>query len=69
MAKWHPRVMVRADLMETLDIAGTGGRTITRGSDEAIALSEQALSDVAKRMTVSGARLALLKLPPFLGPK
>jgi len=69
MAAWHPRVVVMADLVETLDILSADGRRITRGSDEAIALSEQALSDVARRITSAGARLALLKLAPRLGPE
>ena len=66
-ARWHPELIVMVDLMETLDIRGPDGATIVRGSDEAIALSRQALAEVAVRMTTNGTRLALLKLPPRLG--
>ena len=64
--RWHPTVVVMADLMDTLDIQDDTGHVITAGSDQMTALEEQALADVARLVTGSGSRLVLLKLPPHL---
>ena len=68
LAEWRPRVVVMADLMETLDIMDDSGQRVARGSEAAIGLTEVGLTEVATRVTRSGARFALLELPPRLGP-
>lgn len=66
LAKWHPDVVVMVDYMDIADIADEAGRRVPAGTDRAVAMEEAALTDVARTMTGSGSKMALLKLPPSL---
>jgi peptidoglycan/LPS O-acetylase OafA/YrhL len=66
LATWHPKVVVMADLMDTLEIQADAGHRIAAGSDQGVALQEEALTDIARLVTESGSKMALLKLPPNL---
>ncbi len=69
VARWHPRLVVMADLTETTDVLDDDGHPLVAGSDAAVALTGAALADVARRMTADGGRFAILMLPPRLPPE
>jgi peptidoglycan/LPS O-acetylase OafA/YrhL len=67
LSAWHPALVVVADRMDLVDVIDSQGHTLAMGSAGNIALSEQALTDIARQFTASGADVALLELPPRLG--
>jgi peptidoglycan/LPS O-acetylase OafA/YrhL len=66
VAKWRPTVIVVADLMDTLGVADSEGHQFAGGAEPNVALTEPATLDLLRRLTVSGAKVALLDLPPQL---
>ena len=67
LSQWHPKVVVMADFMETMSLVDSAGNVVKGGSSEAVKIEQQALGQIARLVTSSGANMALLKLPPQLG--
>lgn len=66
VAQWRPTVIVVADLMDTLGVADSEGHQFAGGAEPNVALTEPATLDLLLRLTVSGAKVTLLDLPPQL---
>jgi peptidoglycan/LPS O-acetylase OafA/YrhL len=64
--RWKPAVIVAMDRWEIMDFVGADGRVQPRGTPEHIQLTEQALVEVSRELTSSGARLAFVELPPVV---
>ncbi len=66
VADWHPTLIVVVDLMDTLGMMDSAGHRHPGGDEANVALTEPATLDLLRRLTVSGAKVALLDLPPQL---
>ena len=66
--RWNPVVIVAMDRWEIMDFVGADGQVQPRGTPEHVRLTEQALVEVSRELTSSGARLAFIELPPTVKP-
>jgi peptidoglycan/LPS O-acetylase OafA/YrhL len=66
--EWNPSTIVAIDRWIITDAVVPDGRIVPRRTPEHLAMTETALTDVARRLTSRGAHLTFIELPPTVLP-
>ena len=69
IATWHPDLVIAFDRWEIIDVVAADGQVTKGGTPEHVALTEEALTEVALEFTSAGARIVIVELPPILPAK
>lgn len=69
LATWHPQIVIAIDRWEINDAVARDGHVAKSGTPEHLALTADALNEVALEFSSAGTRLVFIELPPILAPE